>query len=334
MFDDILGQPAALGMIRRALETGRVHHAYRFEGPSGVGKEKAAFLLARALVCSTPPPAGFAFWACGHCSACTRATSFSAERPCVPLHPDVVLIERGLYPPEVLRRQRPEVSEISVDQIRRVVLEHASFPPHEGRSRVFLVRRAHELSTSAANALLKTLEEPVASTYFILLTDRSSELLSTIRSRTLPVRFSPLPDAIVQSILTKHGIDEKSRESATELAGGSADLALELAQPAQSAERIAFVDAVLSALNAPDLTGAVGLGEARSRDRHALLAGLAALGAQFARDGRRAAAKDPREASRCAGRYQVVSKAMHEIDRNGSPALVLEAMVERLRLGL
>src|SRR5437867_583727 len=147
-FDRILGQSPALETLVRALRAGKVHHAYRFEGPNGVGKEMAAFALAQALVCESPPPEGYVHWACGKCSACTRAVARSSAEPHLPIHPDVVILERGLYSAEALRRPRPELQDISVDQIRRLVLERQSFPPHEGRARVFIIRRAHELSIS------------------------------------------------------------------------------------------------------------------------------------------------------------------------------------------
>src|SRR5262249_41967320 len=113
-FDKIRGQASALATLERALGSGNIHHAYRFEGPNGVGKEGAAFAFAQALVCRTPSPAGLAYQGCGQCSACARATTLAEETPRVPLHPDVVLLERGLYPPDVLRRSRPELQEISV----------------------------------------------------------------------------------------------------------------------------------------------------------------------------------------------------------------------------
>src|SRR5437868_14065518 len=103
-FERILGQAAATETLERALRTGKVHHAYRFEGPSGVGKELTAFAFAQALVCTTPPPSGVVYQACGTCSACTRAVTLSGEAPRVPLHPDVVVLERGLYSAESLRR--------------------------------------------------------------------------------------------------------------------------------------------------------------------------------------------------------------------------------------
>src|SRR5687768_2908308 len=115
-FDAILGQDVALQTLKVALASGRLHHAYRFEGPDGVGKERAAFALAQALVCTRQPNVG-----CGECSACTRAVALSDDEPMVPRHPDVVLIERGLYPPAVLGRASPETTGIGVEQVRRIV---------------------------------------------------------------------------------------------------------------------------------------------------------------------------------------------------------------------
>jgi DNA polymerase-3 subunit delta' len=330
-FERILGQTAATETLERALQTGKVHHAYRFEGPRGVGKEMAAFAFAQALVCTTPPPAGHIHRACGTCSACTRAVTLSSEPPRVPLHPDVVLIERGLYSPEALRRSRPELQDISVDQIRRLILERSAFPPYEGRARVFIVRRADELSLAAANALLKTLEEPGPNTYFILLTDRGNDLLPTILSRTLVVRFGPLAESVVKKIIESQGTAGETAEMAAELSGGSVETALALADPEATRERRAFVEAALDAARAGDLGAAVALSDARARDKDTLRDRLAALGAHLAGIGRTSAPEDPARAARAARGHGVVAQAIDELERNGSPALVLEAMVARLR---
>ncbi|HEX9294472.1 MAG TPA: DNA polymerase III subunit delta' [Polyangiaceae bacterium] len=330
-FESIVGQSGAIGTLERALRTGKIHHAYRFEGPSGVGKELTAFAFAQGLVCNTPPPSGWIHYACGSCSACARAVTLSRDPPHVPLHPDVTLLERGLYPPESLRRARPELQDISVDQIRRLVLERANFPPHEGRARVFLVRRAHELSMAAANALLKTLEEPLGHTFFVLLTDRGNDLLTTIRSRTQVVRFAHLTDTAVQTILEKDGVAPDVAKAAAELAGGSVTTALALADPEATKERRAFIESAIGAARAPDLAAALSLSDARARDKDVLLDRLGALSAYLARTARTVLDKDPDKATRAARGYDVVVRAIDELDRNGSPALVLEAMVARLR---
>ena len=325
-FTHILGQETAITTLERALRTGRVHHAYRFEGPDGTGKEMAAFALAQALVCAGGEPLG-----CGRCDACRRAVTLSDARPRVPLHPDVRLVERGLYPPDILGQRTEEAKEISVHQIRAIVLANAQFPPHEGRARVFILRRAEEMSIGAANAILKTLEEPRQGTHFILLTSRPDRLLSTIRSRTLPLRFAPLSDAILRGVLTKHGVPPERWDLALELAGGSASAALALTDAEESATRDAFIGAALGAVRAPNLGAAVALAESGDRDKDVLRANLRALAAVFAREARTGAVAGARDAERAAGRHAIVQQAIAQIDRNASPSLVLTAMVSEMQ---
>ena len=200
-FTDILGQVTAVDTLVRALTSGKVHHAYRFEGPDGVGKEKAAFALAQCLECTQPRET----LACGACSACQRVATLSEQPPQVPKHPDVVVLERGLYPAAILGTDSVETNTINLPQVRKLVQSRVGYPPHEGRALVFIIRRADELNASAANALLKTLEEPPEKTHFILLTSRPHRLLDTIRSRTLAVRFGPLSDEVLGSILDRNG---------------------------------------------------------------------------------------------------------------------------------
>src|SRR5258708_38699528 len=103
LLSTVRAQPTAVDTLRRALAAGRVHHAYLFDGPEGVGKERAAFGLAQALVCERRGD-GEAD-ACGACKACMRAV----PRPgaATPLHPDVVALERGLYDPAAIGRRSP-----------------------------------------------------------------------------------------------------------------------------------------------------------------------------------------------------------------------------------
>jgi DNA polymerase III subunit delta' len=320
-FSDILGQEPALRTLRQALASGRVHHAYRFEGPPGVGKELAAFALAQALVCERGQGE-----ACGACSACRRALTLSEEPPEVPLHPDVVLLERGLYR-SVLGSGASEATGIGIEQVRRVVLMRAGFPPHEGRALVFIVRDADEITLQAANALLKTLEEPHARTHFVLLTSRPSRLLDTIRSRSLPVRFAPLSDAIVGELLRARGADP----SVAPLAQGSMSLALELADPEAKAERDAFVEAALAAVTAPDLSDGLKLAETQKKDRDGLRSQLAFFAQALAVEARTVVGRDAAAADRRARQYGVVLDALAEVEKNVQPALALEAMVVRLR---
>jgi DNA polymerase-3 subunit delta' len=322
VFDRIRGQGPAMETLVRALRIGRVHHAYRFEGPPGVGKEMAAFALAQSLVCTTGGEVG-----CGKCSACQRAVRISEEDPCVPQHPDVVLLGRGLYPAAALGTPSRETTGIGVEQIRRLVLSRVGFPPHEGRALVFLVRDAEELTPQAANALLKTLEEPPQRTHFVLLTSRPNRLLDTIRSRTLPVRFGPLPVAIVAAILEEHG---KSSEHA-EAADGSAEAALALADEDASRARAEFVRGALEAAAAPALDGAIVFAQTRPNERGDLRQNLLALCQELAQDARQSLAADPRRAATAARRHALVVETLDAVDRNGQPGLALEAMIARFR---
>ncbi len=323
-FDEIFGQETAVQTLKMALASGRLHHAYRFEGPDGVGKERAAFAFASALVCHERPNVG-----CGQCSACRRAVTFSEGEPAVPQHPDVVLLERGLYPASVLGRTSPETTGIGVEQIRRIVLARASYPPYEAPHLVFIFRAAHELTPSAANALLKTLEEPRPNVCFVLLTDQPRRLLDTIRSRTLPVRFGPLPDAVLQDILARHELS--ADETTIALAGGSARRLIDACDPEQISHRQRFIDAVLAALAAPDLGAAVQMTAAEQLDRGSLAHDLRALAQHFAISTRQRAGADPEPSLRNANRYREVLVALEFLERNAPPALALEAMIARMR---
>jgi DNA polymerase-3 subunit delta' len=319
-FSSLLGQPTVVQTLERALTSGHVHHAYRFEGPDGVGKELAALRLAQALVCDKGDPFG-----CETCSACRRAMTFASEAPEVPMHPDVVIVERGLYPASVIGSS--EATAIGVEQIRRIVLGRVGFPPHEGKALVIIVRSAEELSVSAANALLKTLEEPPSRTHFILLTSRPSRLLDTVRSRTLAVRFRPLADDILADLLEKNGA---SRELAP-LAQGSVSLGLQLAEEQARTEREAFISAADAALAATDLAGAMAFADHRSDDRDTLKDLLQHLAHEFASRTRAAIAEGKSGGERWAARHGLVMRTVEEVERNAQPALALEALVTRLR---
>jgi DNA polymerase-3 subunit delta' len=320
-FGDILGQAPAVETLERALRSGRLHHAYRFEGPAGVGKELAALALAQALVCETTEPG-----ACGKCSACRRAVTVTSDELRVPVHPDVVIVERGLYK-GVLGSGASEATGIGIEQIRRVVLGRVGFAPHEGRALVFIVRHADELTVQAANALLKTLEEPHDKTYFLLVTSRPTRLLDTIRSRTLPVRFGPLPDSVVAEILRKRGLDP----AVAPLAQGSAALAIELAEPDAKKERDDFVTAARAAVSAPDLVPGIRFAESRPKERDGVRDQLSFLAQALATDGRLLVAKDPDTAERRAREHALVLAAMDAVEKNVQPGLALEAMVIKLR---
>ncbi|MCC6214807.1 MAG: DNA polymerase III subunit delta' [Polyangiaceae bacterium] len=321
LLETVRAQDVAVGTLTRSLEGGRLHHAYRFEGPAGVGKELAALGLAQALVCERPTPR-----ACGACRACRLAVTFSEQEPHVPLHPDVLFVQRGLYAPSLLGTSSQEKTGIGVEQIRKIVLTRVGFPPHEGRALVVIVRDADDLTVSAANALLKTLEEPPARTHFVLLTSRPGRLLDTLRSRTLAVRFGLLPEPALEALLAERGHPPELAARAE----GSVERALALVGAAEVEERDGFAAALSAAAEAPDLALALERLDDPG-DRGETLARLAHVAETLARTAREAIAHDVDAAARAARQHACVLAAAALAERNVQPRLVLESLLIRLR---
>ncbi len=327
LLSTVLAQPTAVETLRRALRSGKVHHAYLFDGPDGVGKERAAFGLAQALLCEKRPPGESE--ACGACSACRRATPKEGEAR--PTHPDLVVLERGLYTPEQIGRRTPETADLSIDQIRTLVLTRAAFASHEGRAKVFLVRRAEELSVSAANALLKTLEEPGQGTHFVLLSAQAGVLLSTIRSRTQRVRFAPLPDEVIARLLGERGVAREEALAIAKLARGSMSLATSFADPDESEARESFARRALAALAAPDLGPSLELAEEAKKSKAGLDARILALATRLGDRAIESAHGGLREAETDASRYRMALAAIAQLDGNASAQLVVESMLAKMR---
>jgi DNA polymerase-3 subunit delta' len=327
LLSTVLAQDTAIATLRRALGSERVHHAYLFDGPDGVGKEMAAFGLAQALVCERRAARGDE--ACGACGACVRAVPKQGERR--PVHPDVIVIERGLYEPAAIGRRTPETQDISIDQVRTLVLARAAFAPHEGRAKVFVVRRAEELSVSAANALLKTLEEPGQRTHFVLVTSQADTLLSTIRSRTQRIRFGALPPDVVAKLLVARGVDAFRAAEIARLSAGSAQTALALSDEEASTERERFVTRALAAIDAPDMGAALDLAEEAKKEKGDLALRLTALASALGERAVKAAGEDERTADVAAARYQLALAAMRQLDGNASAQLVVESLMIRMR---
>jgi DNA polymerase III delta' subunit len=160
------GQDRVIGQLRRAIERDRVPHAYLFSGPRGAPTYDAALALAMALSCQTARGEG-----CEHCDACAKIIAG--------IHPDVVTLAR-----------EGAAQIVPIESVRNQVIARLGLPPHEAEVRVFIVEEATSLAPPAANALLKTLEEPPPRTLFVLCTTAPEQLLPTIRSRCQRVRFA------------------------------------------------------------------------------------------------------------------------------------------------
>ena len=203
-FEQIEGQEGALNLLRNAMRSGRLAHAYLFFGPEGVGKRLTALTLAKAMNCQSPPAEGEC---CEGCASCKKINSSN--------HADVIVVE-------------PQGEVIKIDQIRELQ-RRLRYRPLEGGMRACILESADSMNDAAANALLKTLEEPPDETHLFLLTARPHKLLPTILSRCQWVKFRPLSIRNIAQILQRaHSWPEERANFLASLAGGSAGKALVL----------------------------------------------------------------------------------------------------------
>ena len=183
MVERIFGQDRILRGLKNALHTQRLHSGLLFLGPEQVGRETTARWLARALLCESPVDDE----GCQECRSCKRVTSGN--------HPDLHLvlseaeaIERGI---SSTGSTKTPSRAIVVETIRNLN-QRLLMRPYEGKASVAIIPNAHEMHPSAANAFLKTLEEPPPNTYMILLAPHARSVLDTIASRCMSIQFSPL----------------------------------------------------------------------------------------------------------------------------------------------
>jgi DNA polymerase-3 subunit delta' len=206
---EIQGQDHAIGLLRRAIDNGRLAHAFVFAGPAGVGKRATALALTRAVLCPEQPNVG-----CGTCIDCRLVGAGS--------HPDLFLEDLA-----AAQAERATASMLSIEQIRRVCGSLA-LRPARGAGKVGIIDQAERLTAEAQNALLKTLEEPRGRATLVLVTSNLDALLPTIRSRCQRLLFAPLGDDMVAALLAREGVADDVARRAAALAGGSLDRAREL----------------------------------------------------------------------------------------------------------
>ncbi len=178
-FLNVIDQPIAVKLMQSAIRRNRVPSAMLLWGPGGVGKALAGLEMACAVNCEQQTDD-----ACGTCHQCRKILHGT--------HPDVKFIK----PTGKTRIFKIEVVEM--------MTEMTSYRPFEGRYRVFILDDVERMSVAAQNHFLKTLEEPISNTLFILVTESPNQLLPTIRSRCQKIRFGVLKTETVASLLIKH----------------------------------------------------------------------------------------------------------------------------------
>lgn len=202
-FRDIKGQNSAIEFLKSYIVNDKVSHAYMFIGPAGVGKKLAAINFAKALNCLDPKDGN----SCDNCAQCKKIDASN--------HPDVLT-----FAPD------KENSSFGIDKIRAVTKD-ISLKPYEGRKKVYILDSADSMTQEAANALLKTLEEPVSDSVLILIVQNINSIFSTVQSRAKRVRFFPLPAGEIRKILTdNYKVDEKRADLLSRISSGELGKAL------------------------------------------------------------------------------------------------------------
>jgi len=196
----------------RALTEDKLGHALLFSGPPDLGKHEVAEALAARLLCSSPRADGHA---CGACRGCRLLPAQTQGLASGQLHPDLQRI--GLEPNEKGDKLR---TEITVDQVRRLG-QWFALTPAFGGAQVAIIEPADLMNTNAANALLKTLEEPSPGRFLLLVTSRPGRLPATIRSRCQRLEFRVPPPVQAREWLAAQGFDARRVDAALAAARGN-----------------------------------------------------------------------------------------------------------------
>lgn len=304
VLESVRAQETAVQALLRAREQGRVASAYLFDGPSGVGKELAAVSFATDLVAGDDPHI-------------------------------VDRIEAGAHPDVRVFRPRDEGKRnIQVEVLRSEILPLAQFAPFEASSTFFIFPEADisfpQFQPEAANALLKTLEEPRPNVHFILTSERPDSLLSTIRSRCQRIRFARLPTAVLREILEAEGVPEEAIGPAITLSAGRADVALALASDGAVEELTELTRSVDEAVRGAGPGALVELAEQLAR-RDDLELALLTLQSFYRDLSVSSLDADAGLASAAAARVSLIHECVQSMRHNANRQVALDSLLFDLR---
>ena len=239
LFKDVVGQETIKRRLIAEVNEGRIAHALLFSGMQGVGKLAIALAYAQYICCQNPGPED----SCGYCPSCTKFAKL--------VHPDLHFVLptiKKMTSDAVLNKWRKLVTTspyfsyeqwldtINAENAQPIIYTHEadiitrklSLKSNEGGYKIAIVWLADKMQVNCANKLLKLLEEPPAQTLFILITERSEELLATILSRTQRINFRPLNEESINIALQQEcGIEPNQSLQIAHLANGSYTKALQ-----------------------------------------------------------------------------------------------------------
>lgn len=204
-FQDILGHELIIDHFQKAIEAGKVSHAYILTGESGMGRKSLANAFALSLLCERGQSEP-----CMECHACKQVLSGN--------HPDLIYVSH----------EKP--GSIGVDDVRKQINDTILIRPYSSYYKVYIVDEAEKMTVQAQNALLKTIEEPPSYAVIILLTTNQDAFLPTILSRCIQLKLKPLHDLVVKSyLIEKLGVPEHKADVYAAFARGNLGRAIQLA---------------------------------------------------------------------------------------------------------
>lgn len=204
-FREIVGHKQEIAHLERAIETGKVSHAYIFNGDKGTGKHRLAQAFAETLQCEEP-----GLQPCGVCHSCRQAVSGN--------HPDIIYVGH----------EKP--TSIGVEDIREQLTGDIQIRPYNGKYKIYIIPDAEKMTVQAQNAMLKTIEEPPEYAVILLLTTNEQSFLDTIRSRCVLLNLKPVPNEQVKAYLMEQvQVPDYQADICVEFAQGNIGKAIRLA---------------------------------------------------------------------------------------------------------
>ena len=221
-FSSLLGNSRLKDNLTAAVNSGKSAHFYLISGAPGSGRKTLAKLLAAALQCEGQQKP------CGVCSGCRKALAGT--------HPDIITVDD------------PDKRYVPIELVRDACAD-LYIRPNEGRKKIYVIPRAQDMLPPAQNAFLKSLEEPPQYGVFLLITDNPEKLLPTIRSRSVTLQLTALPEDILRPALQKQfpDADHSAIDAAISRSGGFLGQAIDLLETGAdlSAETQAFFQAFI-----------------------------------------------------------------------------------------